>query len=130
MTPLDALQVTSVERGCLRRKLCVATESRVFEVIYNGRGFGYEEVLVDGSVAVRRRSWFWFVLYFEFPLDQHRAAIEVGVWPWLKIRRFRFVIDDMCIYEEGRSMAEPRCKSTDRHRYQLATERYGRHRSP
>jgi hypothetical protein len=96
-----ALQASLVERAWLWRRFWVETDSRVYDVIYNGRGLFYEEVLVDGHVMLRRLSWLWFVPHFEFQLDRHQVAIDVRVWPWLKIRRFRLAIDRMAVYEEG-----------------------------
>ena len=98
--PLADLPVTLVDRSWWRRAFRVETKPRPVEVIYNGRGLGYEQVLVDGHVAVRKRSWFWFVPHFEFQFAGHSATFDVAVWPWFAISTFRFTIDGDLVYEE------------------------------
>ncbi|HWB14480.1 MAG TPA: hypothetical protein VG826_34965 [Pirellulales bacterium] len=99
-TPFAHPPVTLVERSWWRREFRVETRVRPVTVVYNGRGVGHEEVLVDGKVAVRKRSWIWFVPHFDFEVDGHSATVDVAVWPWFRISSFRFVIDGHPAYEE------------------------------
>ncbi len=73
---------------------------RVHYVEYDGRGFGYEQVSVDGLMVIRR-SWYWFVPRFEFKLGGRPSIIEVRVWPWLLLRSLVLRVGDRVIYAEG-----------------------------
>ncbi len=95
-----------VQGGWLYRKLQLrGNVSAVLE--YNGWGLGYEQVLLNGRVAVRASSMVWFVPRFELELpDGLRATVEVGMWPWFRIKRFRVAIEGVQAYSEGRWPAE------------------------
>jgi hypothetical protein len=89
-----------VARGWLYRALDVTTPRGVFRIIYDGKGMGYESVMVDGKIA-SRRSGAWFVPEFIFMIDALPARVCVQVRPWLAIRSFSLEVDGQTIYREG-----------------------------
>lgn len=89
-----------VGRGWLRRAIEVALPGGPYLVEYNGRGMGYESVMVDG-VETRKSSRKWFVPRFEFRLGACAADLEVHVWPWLAVRSLVLRIEDRIVYAEG-----------------------------
>jgi hypothetical protein len=95
--------------GWLRRTLHVKIDGAHHIVEYSGHGFGYEEVLVDGRLACRQRSWFWYAPRFDFQLAGRAAWLEVQVSPWLCISSFRLGVGDQVVYAEGQAKedAEP-----------------------
>jgi hypothetical protein len=96
-----------VRGGWLYRKIQLRGDvSGVLE--YSGWGLGYEQVLFNGRVAARVSSMVWFEprLNFELP-DGLRGSVEVGVWPWFRIKRFRVAIEGIQAYTEGRWPATP-----------------------
>jgi hypothetical protein len=86
----------------LRRVIEVSTPQGLAVVEYNGRGIGYESVLIDGKVARRVWSGPWFVPHFDFEVLGRPASVDVRVWPWLGIRDLVLQIDGKAIYAEGR----------------------------
>lgn len=84
----------------LARKFNVVTNEGVFEVIYNGTGFGYEEIIVNDETVCRTTSYKWFIPEFEFLIGNTHAKIEVGVSIWLKISRFNLIISGVSVYSE------------------------------
>src|SRR5262249_25430763 len=97
----EAMRATAIESSWLRRVLEVHTDEGWFLVEYNGRGFGYESVYVNGELALASTSLAWFVPRFDFRMGPHPAVVEVRVWPWLTIRSFRLTVDDAVLYAEG-----------------------------
>jgi hypothetical protein len=89
-----------IRGGWLLRGVEVSMFDGVHFVEYNGRGFGYEQVSVDG-VVIRKRSWYWFVPRFEFWLGGHPGVVEVRVWPWLSFRSLVLRVGDRVVYAEG-----------------------------
>lgn len=90
------------ERLFQKRVLEVAIDDdQNFLVTYNARGLGSECVEVDGRIAVRLWSFWWFNSKFEFRLGTHEAMIEVRFWPWLAVRSFLLVVDGEVAYREG-----------------------------
>lgn len=89
-----------IEKRRLTRDLSVITTDGVFDVKYNGKGMGYEEVLVDGKTAKRTISFWWYVPRFEFNIGNQNAVVNVGVSPLLKIKRFNLEINGETIYSE------------------------------
>ncbi len=92
-----------VEQSWLKRVLEVSLDDteRPYHVTYQGRGIGYEGVLVDGVIAARQTSYFWFVPRFPFRLSDQDAVIEVRVWPWLALRSLRLSVNGETLYSEG-----------------------------
>ncbi|HEX8738246.1 MAG TPA: hypothetical protein VF721_23125 [Pyrinomonadaceae bacterium] len=88
------------KKRALYRKFQVLSPHGTFEVVYNGGGMGYEEILVDGETACRRNSYFWYVSDFEFKIGGADAKITVRVWIWLQIRSFNFEIEGESVYSE------------------------------
>jgi hypothetical protein len=73
---------------------------------YNGRGIGFESVLVDGEVAGRASGTWGFASPIEFVLpckgSGRRARIEVRTAFFLFLGAFRLLVDDSVVYSEGR----------------------------
>jgi hypothetical protein len=103
MVPTDT-DAGLIESGWLYRSVYLAPPYDLI-VEYNGRGLGHETVLVDGTVVSRMTSLLWFVPRFEFQIGPDDApfdaVVEVRVWPWLCIRKFRILVGEECVYREG-----------------------------
>jgi len=65
----------------LYREFDVRTSRRHYNVVYYGRGWGYECVLVNGRVVDKKNSYFWYVPEFCFKIGNLPAIIKVRVWP-------------------------------------------------
>ena len=91
-------------RGLLLRTFDVRTPPGTHLVTYDGRGMGYESVLIDGVPAARVTSLLWFVPRFEFHVDGLPAVLQVRVWPWLAMRAVRLEIAGRVGYIEGRAI--------------------------
>ncbi len=89
-----------IEKRRLVRIFNVVTSDGVFEVIYNGTGMGYEEIIVDDQIAVRTSSYFWYVPKFEFLIGRASARVEVGISFWLEINQFNLIIAGESVYSE------------------------------
>ncbi|MBI5241888.1 MAG: hypothetical protein HY926_15555 [Elusimicrobia bacterium] len=89
-----------VASGWLRRVVEFELDGQPVRVEYNGRGMGYESVLVDGRVAKKTRSYPWFVPRFYFQVRGRPAKAEVRVWPWCTLRRLRISVDEETAYQE------------------------------
>jgi hypothetical protein len=85
----------------LFREWIVTTPVGEQTVCYSGRRYGYEFVQVNGEVAVKTRSWVWFVPKFEFKIGDTPARVDVRVWPWFTIRAIRLQVADEICYSEG-----------------------------
>jgi hypothetical protein len=83
----------------------VATPEGRFVVEYNGQGMGNERVLVDGQVAARGHSTWWYAPHFRFRIGSADAVLAVRFWPWLTLRWLKLIVDGRIIYSEGQ--AEP-----------------------
>lgn len=92
--------VRSVKKSWLRRSIDVSTPTGSFEIAYNGHGFGYESVFVNGELAARKASTLWYVPAFEFDIGEYRATIKVSVSWTLTIRRFVLEIDGQEVHAE------------------------------
>lgn len=90
-----------VEKSWLYRKFHILSPHGTFEVIYNGGGIGYEEILVDWQIVCRHKSILWYAPEFEFKIGNANAKITVSIWIWLQIRSFDFEIDGESVYSEG-----------------------------
>jgi hypothetical protein len=88
-----------IHRGWLLRGIELSLPDGVHVVEYNGRGFGYEQVSVDGGVI--RKSSYWFVPRFAFNLGGYPSVVEVRVWPWLSLRSLVLRVGDRVVYAEG-----------------------------
>ena len=91
-----------IRRGWLLRGFEVLLADGVHLVEYNGKGFGFEQVSVDGVVH-RIASPFWFVPRFRFKLGGYPAVVDVRVWPWLSMRSLILRVGDRVLYAEGES---------------------------
>lgn len=92
--------VTDVQKRWLYRKIEISSPVGTFELIYNGHGLGYEEILVNGEIAVRKSSFFWYVPKFEFNLGNFQAEVEVEVSYSFQIKHFNLEIDGYDVYFE------------------------------
>jgi hypothetical protein len=73
----------------------------LYRLSYDGRGMGYESVVIDGLVVQKKRSWLWYVPRFDFAIDSLPGVIEVRVGPWFSIRAIRLKISGQVLFEEG-----------------------------
>ncbi|MGI8670489.1 MAG: hypothetical protein ACR2J3_11705 [Aridibacter sp.] len=89
-----------VEKERLTRSLSVITHEGVFDIVYDGNGLGYEQILVDGETAKRTISIWWYVPRFEFNIGGQNAIVKVGVSPFLKISKFSLVVGGQTVYSE------------------------------
>lgn len=89
-----------IEKKWLWRTLHVVTDEGIFEVVYNGKGVGFEEILVEGKTANRTTSWLWYVPKFNFNLGNSEAQIKVKVSPLLQISSFDLTIAGKTVYSE------------------------------
>jgi hypothetical protein len=95
---------TLIDRALLYRK--VKLPSPIDATIeYYGRGLGYESILIDGRLAIRKTSWLWFVPHFDFVVATKSGdlagSIDVRVAPWLMISRFQITIEGKVVYAES-----------------------------
>lgn len=89
-----------IEKEWLRRNFNVVTADGVFEVAYDGRGMGYEQVKVNDEVACRKPSYIWYVDKFDFMIGRSKAQVRVKVSLLLQISKFSLLVDDTIIYSE------------------------------
>jgi hypothetical protein len=89
-----------IEKRRLFRKINVVTPEGVFEVIYNGQGLGYEEIVVNNEIANRTNSYFWYVPEFEFRLGNLPAKVNVSVSVQMKIKQFSLTVSGEEIYTD------------------------------
>jgi hypothetical protein len=97
--------VQVVTRSWLLRKLTISGPSPCV-VEYNGRGMGYETVLVNGVVAARARGGLFTLaprLEFAVPgmFGQQRACLEVQTAWLLFLGGLRLSIGNRVVYLEG-----------------------------
>ena len=96
-------------RGWLLRRLAVSGPCPCV-VEYNGRGMGFESVLVNGALAARVRGdlgrfrdWFWLQPRLEFDLPGPRGRLRgcIEVTGILRLSAFRLSVSDKVLYSEG-----------------------------
>jgi hypothetical protein len=89
------------------RVLDVTTTHGKFTVEYNGRGFFYESVLVNGKLAARRSGLGKMSHRYDFAVGPSAAVLTVlvPVWgeviPFCHFRVFSLDLDGQRIYEES-----------------------------
>lgn len=89
-----------MEKKWLWRKFHVVTTDGVYEIVYNGKGAGYEEVKVDGETACRLKSLLWYEPRFDFAIGKTNARVNVKVSPLLQISRFDLIVNETVVYSE------------------------------
>lgn len=89
-----------IEKKWLWRSFHVVTGDGVYEVTYNGKGTGYEEVAVDGEIACRLQSLLWYQPQFDFTIGGANAQINVKVSALLQISEFNLIVGGAEIYSE------------------------------
>lgn len=89
-----------IEKKWLWRSFHVVTEGGVHEVIYDGKGTGYEQVTVNGEVACRLQSLLWYEPRFDFKIGSENAQINVKVSALMQITSFNLIVGDTEIYSE------------------------------
>ena len=94
------LRQSLLGNGPIGRSFHVVTKDGVFEVVYNGKGTGYEEVTVNGEIACRMPSLLWYVPKFDFDIGGAHAQINVKVSPLLQISSFNLIVGEAEIYSE------------------------------
>lgn len=101
------------QRKLFRRVLLITCPEGLWEVTYNGRGYGFESVDVNGVEVVRRSGWGRMSQRYEFRLGERCVALSVAVPLWcelLPVRDLNFVrleVDGEIVYEEGREPDRP-----------------------
>lgn len=92
-----------VRRSWLCRVVAVSTPGGHFLVEYNGRGLGFERVIVRRASQVftlTKVSPRWFIPRFEFAVGDLPAVVEVRVWPWLTLRTLLLYVGGERVYCE------------------------------
>ena len=97
---LSMIFANLIEKHRLSRRFNVITPEGVFELVYNGEGMGYEEIIIDNKIASRIKSYVWYVPKFEFFIGSLPAKVEVSVSGWLKISCFSIIINNETVYTE------------------------------
>lgn len=87
------------------RCLEVTTTEGAFEVEYKARGMGAEQVRVNGQIADRCRSTWWYSPCFRFQLGSSVGQLLVRYWPWLGLRSLKLIVDGRVLYTEGAAEA-------------------------
>src|SRR3954464_7035302 len=101
MNTPQTMTATLRKKTWLLREWNVTTPAGDYRVSYSGRRYGYEFVQVNGKVAVKTRSWIWFVPSFQFKIADFPASVDVRVWPWFTLRAIRLRVGDEVCYTEG-----------------------------
>ncbi len=91
---------TLIEKKWLYRRFEVLTPQGVNEVIYDGRGIGYESVLVEGQPILSKASFYWYIPEFNFNVGEYSGKISVRVWAWLSIKSLSLQVDNQTLYSE------------------------------
>ena len=89
-----------IEKKWLWRNFYVLTADGGFEVAYNGKGAGYEEITVNGKIACRRTSLWWYVPKFDFHIGESNVSVNVKISPLMRIKRFDLSVDGRLVYSE------------------------------
>jgi hypothetical protein len=95
------LSARLIEKRWFYREFDVRTPRGGCNVIYYGRGWGYECVVVDDEVVDKKNSNFWYVPEFRFKIGNLPAVIKVSVWPWFVLRSFTLEVAGKQVYHEG-----------------------------
>jgi hypothetical protein len=90
----------TVRKGLLFRQIELSSPKGNHTIVYNGRGAGYESVIIDGVALKQQNKNFWFIKEFNFTIDSLPAIIRIDVGPLLNIRHFSLEIDRLKIYAE------------------------------
>ena len=85
----------------LKRTLRIEINKYIFNLEYNGRGLGKEEVMLNGVSLNRQSSITWFAPTFEIKNNNDTFKVEIRVWPWLSIRSMYVFLNNDIIYKEG-----------------------------
>ena len=80
----------------------VTTHEGMFYVVYYGRGYGYEQVVVNDHVVCMKKSIWWYAPEFEFSVGSLPATIQIRVWAWMTIRSVSLDIAGQRVYSEGK----------------------------
>ena len=91
---------TLIEKKWLYRSFTVLTNEGVFDVEYDGNGMGYEEILVNGEIAIRKPSVWWYVPRFDFDLGSHKARVDVSISMFMQIKSFSLSVNGSDVYAE------------------------------
>jgi hypothetical protein len=104
---MSHVQAVIVRRGIAFREIRLSGAIEAL-IEYNGRGIGYESVLVNGVVAVRARNWNWRPwaplvphLEFEIRTDARCVRARIDVKGILTLRAFRLFVGGVLVYSEG-----------------------------
>jgi len=95
------MEVKLITRQWLKRVIEISDGDRLTRLVYSGRGFGAEKVMVDGIEATDRSNLLWFVPRFEVADGADRYVFQVRVWPWLALRSLLIEKNGVEIYAEG-----------------------------
>ena len=88
------------KKAWLYRLFEVVTPEGQFKVEYNGRGMGFERVLVGDEVADSKQTVYWFAPKFEFLIGSLPAVLEVRVWIWLQIKSVKLTVAGQVLHAE------------------------------
>lgn len=89
-----------VEKKWLFRKVNLKTSKGTFDIIYFGKGMGYECVFVNDELVSKKDNSYWYVPKFDFNYQGMNFSVNVRVYPWMTIRRFWIEVDGKIVYSE------------------------------
>ncbi|MGC4047472.1 MAG: hypothetical protein QM758_27060 [Armatimonas sp.] len=79
---------------------------------YNGKGVGYESILLDGQEIRRTPSATTFVPRFDFPLQGQDTTLLIHIHPWPIATRLTIWQENNCLYNEGKQLPLTPAKDT------------------
>jgi hypothetical protein len=90
-----------VTKKILYREIELSSPLGNRSIIYNGRGFGYESIIIDGVPLKKENKSLWFINEFKFTIDGLPATLRIGVGILFGIKELSLEINGLKIYSEG-----------------------------
>lgn len=95
------MEASLKRKGWLIREIEVLDGDTITTLMYSGRGFGTEKVVIGDSELIGRSPYGWFVPIFEASTRDGEYVVQVRIWPLLAIRSLAISKDGKLIYSEG-----------------------------
>ena len=94
------MHCTLQKKAWLYRRFDVTTAEGCFKVEYDGKGHGFECVLVKNEIADLKKTVYRFAPRFDFMIGSLPAKLEVLVWLWLQIKSIKLEVNGQEVYAE------------------------------